>query len=162
MPDDFQLEEYKMLRTKAQDVIGRIEQLERNVVLASSAIFVFSLATFVPKTNYQSLIIYFLPLGVSLVGLVRLNRLEWYLREINRYTEERLERSLSKEKGGWLKYYYSELGSSERSRRSYRLVWFFVVLFNLAAGTLLAFPPGGQDSGSGFRLGENSMSWACR
>jgi hypothetical protein len=141
MAHDFQLEEYKMLRSKAQETISRIEDLERNVIVASSAIFVFSVGSFQAKSKYQSLVILLLPLCVSLVGFFRYKGFASYVREINDYTIG-LEKQLAGEKGGWLTYYYSEDRPirDERYQQYRKSVWYAVIVFNLLAGMGLAIP----------------------
>ena len=61
MAGEFVLEEYKMLRTKAQELIRRIEELERNVVITCGAIFVFSVVTFKTQHEFQRLLLNVLP-----------------------------------------------------------------------------------------------------
>ena len=141
MPDDFLLEEYKMLRNKAQETIRRIEELERNVIVASSAIFVFSVGQTQTLNKYQSLVIFLLPLFVSIAGFMRYAGLALYVREVNQYTEG-LEKQLAGEKGGWLTYYYSkDRPISDRQYQHYRrFIWYCVIAFNFLAAAALGLP----------------------
>jgi hypothetical protein len=141
MADDFLLEEYKMLRTKSQDIIRRVEDLERNVVIACSAIFVFSVGTFKPEYKWQSLILFILPLCVSLVGFVRYKGLAFYARDVNKYTVI-VEEKLAGKQGGWLTYYYSpDRQHTDKYYQRYRSsIWYAIILFNALAGLVLARP----------------------
>jgi hypothetical protein len=140
MANEFLLEEYKMLRTKAQDVTRRIEELERNVVVACSAIFVFSVApSFKFEHGYQFLILFFLPLCVSLVGFVRYKGLALYMKEINGYAAG-LESQLGGDPG-WLNYYYSKDRpyTDDHYRRFREAIWYAIIGFNFLAGAVLTY-----------------------
>jgi hypothetical protein len=139
--EKFHPEEYKMLRTKAQDMTRRIEELERNVIVACSAIFVFAVATFKPHNSRETLILYFLPLCVSLVGFLRYKGLAHYMREINEYTQG-LETKLGGAGAGWLNYYYSpDRPRTDDHYRQYRVsIWYATIVFNILAGAILAWP----------------------
>jgi hypothetical protein len=141
MVENFPLAEYKMLRDKAQDVIRRIEELERNVIIACSAIFVFSNANFKSDNKYQNMLLFSLPFFLSLIGFYRYKGFTLYLREINEYTM-RLEEKLNDGKPGWLSYYYSnDRHYTDKHYKSYRIwIWYAVVTFNVVAGLSLAVP----------------------
>jgi hypothetical protein len=135
---DFRLEEYKMLRTKAQDLTRRIEELERNVVIACSAIFVFAVVTFETDHKYERLILFFLPFCVSVLGFVRYKGLAFYMKDVNSYTA-RVEIELGG--GGWLTHYYSEdRARTDDHYRQYReAIWYAIIFFNALAGGVLTY-----------------------
>jgi hypothetical protein len=139
--NDFVLEEYKMLRSKSQETIHRIDELERNVIVACSAIFVFSVGTFKTEHKWQSLILFILPLCVSIVGFLRYGGLVRKMREADDYTVL-LERKLAGSNGGWFAYYYSEdrAYTDKQYRRRRDLIWWAIMFFNVIAGAALVVP----------------------
>jgi hypothetical protein len=142
MAETFRLEEYKMLRTKSQTIINRVEDLERNVVLFCGAVFAFAVGTsFTPTYKYQSLILYVLPLAVSIVAWVRYRGLILYMTEVNNYTIA-VERELGGEKAGWLDYYYSpDRQRTDAKYQQYRtVIWLAIIAFNAVAALGLAIP----------------------
>jgi hypothetical protein len=142
MAESFRLEEYKMLRAKSQHTIGRIEDLERNVILFCGAILSVSMSpTFKPEYKYQSLIVYVLPLCVSIVGFLRYRGLYLYVKELSDYTIK-IEKELGGDSGGWLHYYYSpERDRSDADYRFYRItIWWAIIAFNAVAAMGLIAP----------------------
>ena len=139
---DFLLEEYRILRSKSQETTHRIDELERNVIVACSAIFVFSVSTFKTEHKWQSLILFILPLCVSIVGFLRYGGLVRKMREADEYTVS-LEKKLAGSDGGWLTCYYYPKGrpSTDKLYRSKSdLIWRAIMGFSLAAGVVLAVP----------------------
>jgi hypothetical protein len=138
---DFLLEEYRILRSKSQETTHRIDELERNVIVACSAIFVFSVGTFKTEHKWQSLILFILPLCVSIVGFLRYSGLVHKAKEADDYTVL-IEKKLAGSDGGWLTYYYSQdrPRSDEQYQRNRDLIWWAIMLFNVIAGLALVVP----------------------
>jgi Ca2+/Na+ antiporter len=144
-------EEYKMLATKEHHATRRIEELERNVVIACSAIYVFSLVTFRSQQKIHIIILFSLPFLVSLVGFYRYWGLARYVEEIDHYALK-LERELSSGVYGWLSYYYEcplydakdHHGFPRRSdgyfRRHRDFAWYAIMFVNFVAGIILILP----------------------
>src|SRR5436305_12527915 len=82
---DGRLEEYKILRAKAQEMVKRLDDLERNVILACSAIFVYAVSTQWPNPVSRR-VIYFLPFALSVIGWIKYVGLAKYLGQLNKYT----------------------------------------------------------------------------
>lgn len=137
MTESFDIIEYKDLREKAKDIVRRMDELERNVVIACSAIFVFSISTFQTDETYSRYLLFLLPVFVSLIGYARYWGLSRYLLEVNTYCAV-LEKRLRKGEPGWLsKYYESEGRGDLYFKRFRRHLWHIVLVFNAIIGLWL-------------------------
>src|ERR1700761_7412632 len=99
---DARLEEYKSLRMKALDLIKRLDDLERNTILACTAIFVFGTTQAAPHMKH---FLFALPTFVSAVAFVKYWGLADYLLQVNTYAASIEQELLGRD--GWLTAYYS-------------------------------------------------------
>jgi hypothetical protein len=138
--EEFALEEYKILRERASDMVRRIDQLERNVVIACSAIFVFALSGLKLDEPVPRWILYFMPLFVSAIGVYKYTGLSRYLRELNQYVAE-IELKLNGGEPAWLNRYYNNSNNNFGNShfRRYRVhLWTSILIFNSVIGLVLS------------------------
>ena len=140
---DGRLEEYKILRIKAQEMVKRLDDLERNAIIACSAIFVFSVSTHWPNPIAKE-VLYFLPTALSWFGFLKYWGLASYLGEVNRYAAHIEPEVLGRP--GWLTAYYSESAAKvldpplqgEGHFASFRMAtWIVLSILTPILGTLL-------------------------
>jgi hypothetical protein len=138
--ESFAFAEYKNLRARAHELVRRIDQLERNVVVACSAVFVFSVSSLNASSAIAKTALYVLPPLISVLGLLRYVGLTQYLKEVNSYTVT-LEAKLGGSPG-WLTHYYANSPDhkGERYFSVFRIVvWGFLIAANVIFAAILLY-----------------------
>ena len=142
---DGRLEEYKALRSKAAEMVKRLDDLERNAIVACSAIFVFGISNYTWSNTISKSVIFFLPFVVACFGAVKYLGQAGYLSELNRYVAHIEPEIMGR--SGWLTAYYSLPGATlleppikgEEHFKWYRIVtWLALLGLTLTLGILLA------------------------
>lgn len=135
-----QFEEYKMLRTKALEMVKRLDELERNTAVACSAIYVFALSNQAATGKLAKLVLFGLPFLVALFGAIKYRGLSGYLREVNNYAAS-LEMTVIGHES-WLTYYYSTRApkKGENYFRRFRIgTWAALIFICFSLSALLCF-----------------------
>jgi hypothetical protein len=133
-----QFEEYKILRSKAQELVKRLDELERNTAVACSAIFVFALSNQAASSTLAKLILFILPSLVAGFGYFKYLGLSGYLRDVNDYAAN-LENAVIGH-DSWLKYYYSTRAArcgEYYFRRFRRGTWAALICLCVVLSTIL-------------------------